>query len=104
MISAGAVVTTGVRIGRSAILNTRCVVDHDSVVREWAHVGPGAVVGADADIGEQALIGLGALVMSGRRVGARTTVGAGAVVVRDLPDDVIAIGVPARVTRHCRPA
>jgi len=45
-------------------------------------------------------VGTGASVIPGRSIGARTTVGAGAVVVDDLPADVVAVGVPARVTRH----
>jgi maltose O-acetyltransferase len=32
-------------------------------------------------------------------IGANTVVGAGAVVTRDLPPDVLAVGVPARVVR-----
>jgi acetyltransferase-like isoleucine patch superfamily enzyme len=34
--------------------------------------------------------------MQGVRVGARTVVGAGAVVIRDLEEDKVAVGVPAR--------
>jgi acetyltransferase-like isoleucine patch superfamily enzyme len=33
-------------------------------------------------------------------IGDRTVVGAGAVVVKNLPDEVVAIGVPARIHRQ----
>ena len=102
MVSAGVVVVPGARVGRGVLLNTRCSVDHHSVVGAFAHLGPGATVGADVIIGDRTLIGLGASVMSGRRVGADTVVGAGALVARDLPDGVVAAGVPARVTRARR--
>jgi len=42
-------------------------------------------------------IGIGASVRQLVRIGARAMVGAGAAVVSDLPDDVTAMGVPARM-------
>ena len=48
-------------------------------------------------------MGLGAVVVKHRRIGAHSHVGAGAVVTRDLPDGVIAYGVPARVVRATGP-
>jgi acetyltransferase-like isoleucine patch superfamily enzyme len=50
-------------------------------------------------VGELAWIGVGATVSDGRAIGKRALIGAGAVVVRDIPDDVVAYGVPARVIR-----
>lgn len=97
MISAGALVLPRAAIGRGVLLNTKASVDHDSVVGDFAHVSAGGTVGAKCTIGEETLIALGASVASDRTVGARTIIGAGAVVVRDIPDDVIAFGVPARV-------
>ena len=38
----GVVVNPSARIGRCAILNTRCVVEHDVVVGAHAHIAPGA--------------------------------------------------------------
>jgi UDP-N-acetylbacillosamine N-acetyltransferase len=99
MLSAGAIVLPRAAIGRGVLLNTKSSVDHDSVVGDFAHVSAGGTVGAKCRIGDEVLIALGASVASGIRIGARTTLGAGAVAVRDLPDDVVAWGVPARVMR-----
>lgn len=100
MISAGVILAPRATIGRGVLLNTRSSVDHDSVIEDFAHLSPGSIVGGRVRVGEEALIGLGAAVMSGCRVGARSVIGAGAVVVRDIPDDVVAFGVPARVQRR----
>jgi virginiamycin A acetyltransferase len=48
-------------------------------------------------IGEGAWIGSAAVVMAD--VGRRTIVGAGSIVTRPLPDDVVAVGAPAKVVR-----
>lgn len=102
MISAGAVLLPRAVIGRGVILNTKASADHDSVVGDFAHVAPGATVGANVHLGEETLVGISASVISGMTVGARSVIGAGAVVVCDLPDDVTALGVPARITADRR--
>lgn len=50
-------------------------------------------------IGRGASIGSGAVILCGVTVGARAMVGAGAVVTRDVADDAVVAGVPARLTR-----
>lgn len=97
MISAGAIVLPRAQIGRGVLLNTKSSVDHDSVIGDFAHISAGATVGGNVRVGEESMIALGASVASGMSIGARTMIGAGAVVVRDIPDDVVAFGVPARV-------
>jgi acetyltransferase-like isoleucine patch superfamily enzyme len=42
--------------------------------------------------------------MDGVRIGRDVVVGAGAVVTEDLPDGVVAVGVPARVVRKRDPS
>jgi acetyltransferase-like isoleucine patch superfamily enzyme len=46
---------------------------------------------------EGASIGSGAVILCGVTIGARAMVGAGAVVTRDVPDEAIVVGVPARI-------
>ena len=67
-------------------------------------IGAGATIGHlcvihAALIGEEALIGNGATVLDGAKVGARAMVAAGALVTpgREIPDGMLAVGVPAKV-------
>jgi sugar O-acyltransferase (sialic acid O-acetyltransferase NeuD family) len=96
VVFAGAVINADARVGTGCIVNSGAIVEHDSVLETAVHVSPGAVLSGSVRVEAEAWIGAGAVVIEGITVGARTTVGAGAVVVRDLPPDVIAVGVPAR--------
>ena len=51
-------------------------------------------------IGSGSWLGAGVVVVPGATIGANVTVAANAVVVGDLPDHVVAAGVPARVVRR----
>ncbi|MVN91593.1 sugar O-acetyltransferase [Mucilaginibacter aquatilis] len=50
-------------------------------------------------IGDDCWIGGGAIICPGVTIGNRCVIGAGAVVTRDIPDDSLAVGNPARVIR-----
>lgn len=99
VVMANASINPDARIGKAAIINTGAVVEHDCELGDFAHISPNAAMGGGAKLGMGAWLGLGATVNPGISVGARTTVGAGAAVVKDLPEDCIAVGVPARVTQ-----
>ena len=42
-----AVVNTGVTVGEGCIINIGVLVDHDSVIGNWVHLAPGAIVKAE---------------------------------------------------------
>lgn len=52
---------------------------------------------AKVDIGNRVFIGAGSIVMPGVRIGNDVVIGAGSIVTKDLPDNVVAFGNPARV-------
>jgi sugar O-acyltransferase (sialic acid O-acetyltransferase NeuD family) len=83
-------------IGRQCILNTRSLVEHDCVLEEGVEIGPGATLAGRVHVGANTWIGTGACVRPRVRIGSNAIVGAGAVVVSDIPDGVIAVGVPAK--------
>jgi sugar O-acyltransferase (sialic acid O-acetyltransferase NeuD family) len=99
VVMAGAVLNPNATLGESVIINTCASVDHGCVLGNAVHLSPGAHLAGTVRVGDESWIGLGAVVLEGRSVGDRTIVGAGAVVTRDLPADVVAYGVPAKVIR-----
>jgi maltose O-acetyltransferase len=50
-------------------------------------------------IGNDCWVGGGAVVCPGVNIGDRCVIGAGSIVTKDIPDDSLAVGNPARVTR-----
>lgn len=100
VVFSGAIVQPGARIGRHCILNTGCSVDHDCTIGDYVHLAPGVHLAGNVHIGEGAFLGIGCKVIPGVRIGAWTQVGAGGIVVNDLPERVLALGVPAKAVRH----
>jgi sugar O-acyltransferase (sialic acid O-acetyltransferase NeuD family) len=98
VVFAGAVVQPDSQIGAHAILNTASSVDHDCVLDDFVHLGPGTRLCGGVRIDEGALLGVGAKVAPSIVIGAWSTVGAGAVCVSDVPSDTTVVGVPARAT------
>lgn len=103
VVEACSVVKTGAVIGGLAIINSCVSVGHDVVVGEAVQISPGASVGGWVEIGDGTQVGLGASVIPKVKIGKNVIIGAGAAVIRDLPDNVVAVGVPARIIRT-RPA
>ena len=97
-IMAGAIINASAEIGDGAIINTNAGVDHDCRIGRGAHIGPGSTLAGNVEIGCESFLGARTCVIPGIRIGSRAIVGAGSVVVRDIPDDVTAMGVPARIT------
>jgi acetyltransferase-like isoleucine patch superfamily enzyme len=98
---ANAIVNADAVVGEGVIVNSGAVVEHDVEVDEYAHVAPNAAMGGGSSLGAFSHLGIGASVLPCVRIGAHTVVGAGAVVVKNLPDEVVAIGVPAMIHRQC---
>lgn len=80
-----------------------CAVVHVTPA-SGVEIGAGATVGHlclihAATLGEECLIGNGSTVLDGVRIGARAMIGAGALVTpgTDIPEGMLAVGVPAKV-------
>lgn len=107
-INAGAVVYSEVAITIGddvALANEVYVMDTSSHGIEGGDPKAAPVV-----IGNGTWVGARAIVLPGVTIGARVAVGAGAVVTRNVPDDVLVAGNPARIVRplsypaHCQRA
>ena len=100
VIMAGVVINPGSAIQENVIINTSSSVDHDCIIESGAHIGPGAHIGGGTTIDQGTWIGIGAVIKDKIKIGKNTIIGAGAVVLNDIPDEVIAFGVPAKIIRR----
>lgn len=104
IVCADTTVTTNVTIGSHCIINLDCTVGHDAVLGDFTSVMPGVHLSGEVRIGTGVYFGTGAAVINRVSIGAWTIIGAGAVVAKDIPERVVAVGVPARPIRensHC---
>jgi len=101
-IMAGVVINAAARLGDNVIVNTGAIVEHDCVIGDHAHIATGARLASTVHVGEGTHIGLGASVRQCIHIGRNAVVGAGAVVVDDVPDNVVVVGLPARILKEGR--
>ena len=87
-----------VRIGDACQLGSYvCLMDNDyHQVEDRSKPGDSAPIVLDRN----AWLGVRVIVLRGVTIGANTVIGAGSVVTKDIPDNVMAAGVPARVIRR----
>lgn len=112
LLSQTARFVTGIEIHPGAKLGRRMFIDHGMgvVIGETAEVGEdvmlyhGTTLGGVSlnkgkrhpTVGDRVTIGAGAKVLGPITLGSDSQVGANAVVIRDVPDGVTAVGIPAK--------
>lgn len=97
MISANATINPLVTLGLGVICNTSSSIDHECIIEDFAHVGPGAVLCGNVTIGAGTFVGANAVIKQGITVGKNVMIGAGAVIIRDIPDNMTVVGNPQRI-------
>lgn len=96
-IMSGTIVQADSVIEDLAIINTGATIDHDCQIGQAAHLAPQCVLAGNVIIGKAALLGIGCKVIPGMQIGQNATIGAGGVVISHIPDQTIAMGVPAKI-------
>jgi sugar O-acyltransferase (sialic acid O-acetyltransferase NeuD family) len=97
MIAPNVTINAFAEIGTGAICNTYSVIEHECIIGDFAHVGPGALLCGNVKVGENSFIGAKAVVKEGITIGKNVVVGAGSVVIVDIPDNLTVVGNPARI-------
>lgn len=99
VIMQGAVIQSCVTIGNHCIINTSSSVDHDCIVEDFVHISPNSCLCGGISIGEGTQVGAGSVIVPGIKVGKWSVIGAGSVVLKNIPDNVLVLGNPARVVK-----
>jgi len=110
-----------VTIGSSVFINNRCEINGETIIEDDVTIGPGVrflskthEIGSESfragnlhhrpiRVGRGVWIGGGAIILGNVTVGRGAVVGAGAVVTRDVPENSVVVGNPARVIKTLGP-
>jgi len=92
----GAIVHKFTEIGDQCIFNTNSTVDHDCILGNGVHVMGGASISGRVKIGDFSNIGTNATILPNISIGEKSFIGAGAVVTKDISNNQVVYGVPAR--------
>ncbi|MGI6709363.1 MAG: NeuD/PglB/VioB family sugar acetyltransferase [Dethiobacteria bacterium] len=99
LIEAGCLITPNPAIGNNVVVNTGSQVNHDNIIEDHVYMASGVILSGAVRINENALIDDGVIVTLGRMVGRSSIIGAGSVVTKNIEDNMIAYGNPAKIIR-----
>lgn len=96
IICAGNIITVNIEIGSHVIVNLDCTIGHDAVIKNYATILPSVNISGATLIDECVSVGTGSAIIQGIKIGANSIIGAGSVVVKDIPENCVAVGIPAK--------
>ena len=100
VVMAGAIINAEAVIGKHCIINTGASIDHECRISDYVHISPHATLCGNVSVGEGSWVGAGSVVIPGVKIGKWCTIGAGAVVIKDVPDNAVVAGVPAKIIKY----
>jgi acetyltransferase EpsM len=97
-VHVGSVIRVGTKIKSNVIVNTNVTIDHDCVIDSHAVISPGVLLCGRVRVGRQSFVGAGSVVLPGINIGNMSLVGAGSLVTSDVPDSMMCVGNPSRIS------
>ena len=83
-------------IGEGTNIDHLCHIAHNVRVGKHTWIAAGSVLCGSCEVGDRCQIGAGTIILPHVRVGNKVITGAGAVVTKDIADNTIVKGVPAK--------
>lgn len=102
IICANTLFTTNIEIGKHCILNVNCSFGHDTQVYDFVSIMSHTAIAGDVEIGEGCYFGLNCTCINMVKLGPWSKYGAGSVIVQDMPSNIVAVGVPAKVIKELK--
>jgi acetyltransferase EpsM len=99
-VSCGVIIAAQTHIGRHVVINRGALIGHHTTIGSFVTIGPGVNLGGNSIIGDNTYIGIGATIIDHISVGSHSVIAAGAAVTKDVPDNVLVAGIPAKIIKE----
>jgi len=100
ILNYGCVLAPYVTLDDFVYLNRSVSIGHHTTIGEFTTINPGVNIAGRCKIGKNVTIGIGANIIDGITIGDNSIVGAGSLVLKDIPDNVIVYGNPAKIIKN----
>lgn len=100
LVNVGCIISSSCTINDHVLINRAVVIGNNVTISKYVTLSPGVNIGGNTIIGESTFIGMGAIILDHITIGSNSIVGAGAVVTKNIPDNVLVMGIPARIIKE----
>ena len=98
----GVTISVNCSLGDFVFVSGGTRIGHDASIGEYTTLFSNITISGGVSVGSNCVIGSGAIIMPKRNIGDGSIIGAGTLVSKDIPPNVIAAGVPARIIREIK--
>ncbi len=99
----GVVFSNSSKVGVGCIVYYNTIITHDCIIGDFVEISPSVTVLGRSHIGSYSQIGSNATILPDITIGRNVIVGAGSVVTKNVPDNSVVVGIPAKVIRKLEP-
>jgi len=96
-VAAGSVIAPNTKIGSCVLIHYHVSVAHDSSMSDFSQACPGARISGRCEVGRSAFLGTNSTLLPKVTLGERAVLGANSVAISNVPPNVTAFGVPAKI-------
>jgi len=93
-------VSASVLINEGVLLNSGCNIHHDTIIGEYAEIGPMVTVTGRCKIGKYCSLGAAVTLSPNITIGNNVVVAAGSTVINNIPDNCMVAGSPAEIKKY----
>jgi sugar O-acyltransferase (sialic acid O-acetyltransferase NeuD family) len=98
-VGAKAVIASGAVLEEHVFVNRGAMIGHDTRIGAFSRIQPGGNIAGLSRLGRGVTVGIGATLVERLEVGDNAVIGAGSVVLDDVPENVLVVGIPARIKK-----
>lgn len=95
-----AVINADAEIGNNNVINTKALIEHECKVGDHNHLSTNSVINGNVIVGNSVFLGSSSVCNGQLKIGSNAIIGSGSVIIKDVPEKVTVVGVPARVIKR----
>ncbi|MEO8236816.1 MAG: acetyltransferase [Flavobacterium sp.] len=99
----GVIISNSSKIGMGCIVYYNSIITHDCKIGDFVEISPSVTLLGRSTVGSYSQIGSNVTILPDKAIGKNVIIGAGSVVTKDIPDNCVAVGTPAKVIKELDP-